>query len=227
MSEPTTPETADRAAAAAAAETLDARATVLSRVRYALRDTPRPPEPPRAYRRASTLGRDAVVDLLEERLVDYRATVFRERPDTIAGRLEALLGDTATIVPDGVDPAWLPAGMRIVRDRDAQGAVKRPAELDVVGAVLTSSTVSCAETGTIFLNGGPAEGRRALTLVPDRHVCVVPLETIVELIPEAFARVSHERPITMISGPSATSDIELERVEGVHGPRTLEVILLG
>ena len=92
--------------------------------------------------------------------------------------------------------------------------------------MVTSSTVSCAETGTIFLNSRPEEGRRAITLVPDHHICVVPAASIVELIPEALAQVTPEHPITMISGPSATSDIELQRVEGVHGPRRLDVIIL-
>jgi len=96
--------------------------------------------------------------------------------------------------------------------------------------VITSSTVSCAETGTIFLTGRADEGRRELSLIPDHHICIVPAGTIVELFPEAWERVASvglEGPITMISGPSATSDIELERVEGVHGPRRLDVVILG
>ena len=130
------------------------------------------------------------------------------------------------LAPQGLDEAWLPESLRVVRDAGPEGAPLTARELDQVDALVSSSTVSCAETGTIFLNAAPDEGRRALSLVPDHHVCIVPLETVVELIPEAFERISPEHPITMISGPSATSDIELERVEGVHGPRQLDVILL-
>lgn len=206
---------------------LDAKATILSRIDHALRDRPLAPDVPRSYRRHSVLGQAEVVDMLEDRLVDYRANVYREDGATLPQRLRDLLGDALTIVPDGLDDSWMPQGLSTVRDRNDDSTPLTARELDAVDAVLTSSTVSCAETGTIFLNASPAEGRRALSLVPDHHVCVVPLDSVVELIPEAFERISHERPITMISGPSATSDIELERVEGVHGPRRLDVILLG
>ncbi|NKE10413.1 MULTISPECIES: LutC/YkgG family protein [Kocuria] len=205
----------------------EAKATILSRINYALRDQPVAPQTPRAYRRSSSLGHAEVVDMLEDRLVDYKANVYREDASSLPGRIAELLADSVTILPDGLDSSWLPEGLSTVRDHNDDGAPLGARELDALGAVLTSSTVSCAETGTIFLNGAADEGRRALSLVPDHHVCVVPLDTVVELIPEAFERMDHQRPITMISGPSATSDIELERVEGVHGPRRLDVILFG
>lgn len=205
----------------------EAKATILSRINYALRDQPVAPQTPRAYRRSSSLGHAEVVDMLEDRLVDYKANVYREDASSLPGRIAELLADSVTILPDGLDSSWLPEGLSTVRDHNDDGAPLSARELDALGAVLTSSTVSCAETGTIFLNGAADEGRRALSLVPDHHVCVVPLDTVVELIPEAFERMDHQRPITMISGPSATSDIELERVEGVHGPRRLDVILFG
>ncbi|MEF9873654.1 MAG: LUD domain-containing protein, partial [Glutamicibacter sp.] len=100
------------------------------------------------------------------------------------------------------------------------------AELDETSAVVTSSAVSVAESGTIILDGEPNQGRRAISLVPDHHVCIVPISSIVRLLPEAMPRLAITRPQTWISGPSATSDIELERVEGVHGPRTLDVLMV-
>lgn len=205
----------------------DAKATILARIGHALRDEPAAPEVPRNYRRTSSLNHDDVVEMLEDRLTDYKANVYRETTETLPGRLRELLGDASTVVPDGVPDTWLPEGIERVRDVNDSGSVLSARELDALGTVVTASTVSCAETGTIFLNSRPDEGRRALSLVPDHHVCVVPLDTVVELIPEAFERINHADPITMISGPSATSDIELERVEGVHGPRRLDVVLLG
>ncbi|MEX5258802.1 lactate utilization protein C [Kocuria sp. CPCC 205263] len=211
----------------------DARTEILNRIRGALHDTPAPAPPERSYRRASDRPREEVVEMLEDRLVDYKASVHHETPATLPGRIAELLGASARyVVPEGLDHAWLPeeSGMRrvIVDPNDARAASALGVrELNAVDAVVTSSTVSCAETGTIFLTGRPDEGRRAISLVPDHHICVVPLDSVVELIPEALALVEPTAPVTMISGPSATSDIELERVEGVHGPRTLDVILLG
>ena len=204
----------------------EARTEILARIRASIADSPSAPQIPRGYRRSSELSREQIVDMLEDRLIDYKAAVHREDLSSLPGRLAELLGDGAVLVPDGLDESWLPESLRRVRDAGADGAPLTARELDQVDALVSSSTVSCAETGTIFLNAAPDEGRRALSLVPDHHVCIVPLETVVELIPEAFERVSPDRPITMISGPSATSDIELERVEGVHGPRQLDVILL-
>jgi L-lactate dehydrogenase complex protein LldG len=211
----------------------DARTEILNRIRGALHDTPAPAAAERTYRRASDRPHEEVVEMLEDRLVDYKASVHHETPATLPARIAELLGPSARyVVPEGLDRAWLPeeSGMRrvIVDPNDARAASALGVrELNAVDAVVTSSTVSCAETGTIFLTGRPDEGRRAISLVPDHHICVVPLDSVVELIPEALALVEPTAPVTMISGPSATSDIELERVEGVHGPRTLDVILLG
>ena len=210
----------------------DAKTEILARLAGALSDRPQAPEVPRDYRRTSELSRDEIVDMLEDRLVDYKANVFRETAQTVADRIATQLGASARyVIPEGFDTALLPedtAARRAIVDpndsRKASALTVR--DLNRVDAVVTSSTVSCAQTGTIFLSARPDEGRRAITLVPDHHICIVPLDTVVELIPEAMSRVERSAPTTMISGPSATSDIELERVEGVHGPRTLDVILL-
>lgn len=203
---------------------------ILGRIREALSDRPTPPQVERTYRRTSELSREQAVEMLVDRLVDYKANVHHENLDTVAERVGELLGEGTYVVPSGLDSGWLPA------DTDARRRAVEPAvgegepfdvrTLDSFAAVVTSSTASCAETGTIFLTGRPEEGRRAISLVPDHHVCIVPLDSVVELFPEALARVEPTSVVTMISGPSATSDIELERVEGVHGPRTLDVILL-
>ena len=209
-----------------------AKDEILARIRGALADAPAVPETERTYRRSSDRSREELVAMLEDRLIDYKASVHRETAESLPDRIAELLGVSARyVVPEGLDHAWLPeeSGMRrvLVDPNDAHAASALGVrELNAVDAVVTSSTVSCAETGTIFLTGRPDEGRRAISLVPDHHICVVPLETVVELIPEALARLTPTAPITMISGPSATSDIELERVEGVHGPRNLDVILL-
>ena len=208
----------------------EAKTEILNRIRGALHDAPTPAPAQRTYRRVSERAAEEVVEMLVDRLVDYKAAVHHETPATLPGRIAELLGASARyVVPEGLDRAWLPeeSGMRrvIVDPNDARAA----SALGVreLNAVVTSSTVACAETGTIFLTGRPDEGRRAISLVPDHHICVVPLDSVVELIPEALALVEPTAPVTMISGPSATSDIELERVEGVHGPRRLDVILLG
>ncbi|MEU3658824.1 LUD domain-containing protein [Streptomyces sp. NPDC032940] len=205
---------------------MTARDTVLGRVRDALSLSGAPEVTvPRTYRTGRTLPDEERLALFVDRLVDYKAHVH---PCT-AGRTAAVVaevlrerGARTVGVPAGLDPAWLSAYDGEVREDSAD--VPAPA-LDALDAVVTGSAVSCAETGTIFLDGSPGQGRRALSLVPDVHVCVVDLSSVTAGVPEAVARLVPERPTTLISGPSATSDIELERVEGVHGPRTLDVVI--
>ncbi|MFE6977980.1 lactate utilization protein C [Streptomyces sp. NPDC057682] len=203
-----------------------ARATVLGRVRDALALAPAAgTEVPRAYRTGRTLPDDECLALFTDRLVDYKARVRT----TTADRTAEVVADVLTGlearrigVPPGLDPQWLTAYDGEVQQDSADIPAPTLGGLD---GVVTASAVSCAETGTIFLDGSPDQGRRALSLVPDLHVCVVDLSTVEVGVPEAVARLVPERPTTLISGPSATSDIELERVEGVHGPRTLVVVI--
>ena len=206
---------------------MSAREEILGRVREALgaESSAVQPAAPAGYRTASGLDEDARVELLVDRLVDYRARVEVVPRSALADAIRQRLEGKEFAIPEGFPGEWLDAGLaeRAVRDsREAPLAVVR---LDALDAVVTSSAVAIAETGTIVLDGSPDQGRRAISLVPDHHVCVVPVETIVGIVPEGFARLDTTRPLTLISGPSATSDIELERVEGVHGPRTLDVII--
>jgi L-lactate dehydrogenase complex protein LldG len=180
---------------------------------------------PRGYRTQGELGGAVLLDLLAERLRDYGCTVRRPAPGqvmTAAGEALGQRGARRIVVPPGLDLAGLPPGVDIVADDGLS-----PAALDAVDGVITGAAVAIAETGTIVLDGSPGQGRRALSLVPDYHLCIVRAEQVVALVPEALARLTPYRPLTWISGPSATSDIELDRVQGVHGPRTLEVILVG
>jgi len=183
---------------------------------------------PRTYRHAGLLDRSGRTDLLCERIGDYRAEVRRLPVLELRSVIHEVFQERSASrvgVPAGLPAEWLPAGLEIVED-----AGLSPAELDRLDGVLTGCTLAIAETGTVVLSAGPAEGRRALSLVPDLHVCVVFEHQIVELVPEALEAlaplvVQERRPLTFISGPSATSDIELSRVEGVHGPRTLIVLV--
>ncbi|GHD00174.1 LutC/YkgG family protein [Zhihengliuella salsuginis] len=207
---------------------MSAREEIMSRIRTALSDAPAVPEVQRTYRRTSEMSREQLIEQLVDRLVDYKANVdvvpAADAAATIAARLSAA---TSYVVPAGLDEAWLaevPAGTRRVVDSAEQPA--SVADLDAIDAVVTASAVSVSESGTIILDGSATQGRRAISLVPDQHVCVVPASTIVQLLPEALPRMDVTRPQTWISGPSATSDIELERVEGVHGPRILDVVIL-
>jgi L-lactate dehydrogenase complex protein LldG len=205
---------------------LTAREEVLGRIRAALAGDPPAPAVPRRYRTVGdhVPGSPELLDLLEDRLVDYHAGVVRcsaaSVPATTAGLL-AGRGLHRVLAPPGVPDAWLD-GADVVRD----GEPPLPVDvLDGVDAVVTGCAVAIAGTGTIVLDAGPDQGRRALTLVPDVHVVVVRAAQVVQTVPEAITRLDPHRPLTMISGPSATSDIELNRVEGVHGPRTLVVVL--
>jgi L-lactate dehydrogenase complex protein LldG len=202
----------------------DARAEILARVRTALgHRPPQPVEVPRNYRHRGDHppGAAAVLDLFEDRLTDYHARVLRTGPDGLAAAVaEAVPVGARFVVPPGLADGWAPPGA-VVDD----GTLTADA-LDRVDGVLTGCTAAAAETGTIALDGSAGQGRRALSLVPDRHVCVVHADQVVQTVPELLARLDPRRPITLISGPSATSDIELQRVEGVHGPRTLIVILV-
>jgi L-lactate dehydrogenase complex protein LldG len=203
-----------------------AREEILARIREVDRTPPAPVD--RGYRQAGELAADLRVALFAERVADYRADVRVVAAGDVASAIEsACLEHTAARVgvPAGLPTDWRPASLELVEDH---GLGAR--ELDALGGVVTGCTVAVAETGTIVLAGGPAEGRRALSLVPDLHVCVVRSAQIVELVPEATAVLEElvareRRPLTFISGPSATSDIELSRVEGVHGPRTLVALI--
>jgi L-lactate dehydrogenase complex protein LldG len=180
---------------------------------------------PRTYRRAHhDPASTDIVALLAERAADYRAVVERvPATDLPAAVARALAGVPTFLVPDGLPPQWLADSDRIVRDDPPLSA----RELDAVAGVITGCAVAIAETGTIILDHGPGQGRRALTLVPDFHLVVVRAEQVAADLPDALARLDPARPHTLISGPSATSDIELIRVEGVHGPRNLHILISG
>jgi L-lactate dehydrogenase complex protein LldG len=202
-----------------------ARDEVLGRIRAALGDRPPAVTVPRAYRTSLPDGVDAV-ELFAERVADYRASVLWATPaglaETIAGALAARSAGRVA-APSGLPDDWLSAASVEALGDDPPLSVEA---LDGLDGVVTGCAVAIAETGTIVLDAGPAQGRRALSLLPDYHLCIVDAERIVGTVPEALARLDPTRPLTWISGPSATSDIELQRVEGVHGPRTLDVVVV-
>jgi len=176
---------------------------------------------------AHTVELSDPVALFVERVEDYKATVIRTDPDKVAAAVaKSLAGARRVVVPAGFNPSWQPGEIDIVQDEP----VLSSEDLDGVDAVLTSAVVGVAVTGTIVLDHTEGQGRRALTLVPDLHVCVITAQQIVGDVPEAIARLSSSvsagRPLTWVSGPSATVDIELIRVHGVHGPRTLRIVLV-
>lgn len=217
------------AASASSTSSASSRDRILARIRAAVADAPEAPEPTRDYLTTHTPDDPAaLLDLLHENLADYRAIVHRTDGAGIADLLATLLaarGATSVLVPDGLPPEWLASAdpTRIHDDHDDLTHDR----IDAIDSVVTGCALAIAETGTIVLDGGEAQGRRRTTLIPDHHICVVRVpDQVVASVPQAMPRLAPKRPLTWISGPSATSDIELDRVEGVHGPRTLEVILL-
>jgi L-lactate dehydrogenase complex protein LldG len=203
------------------------RETMLTRIREAVAaGGTDAPEIPRSYAHDGQLPRAAVVDLLVDRLLDYKAEVVRCSSAEVIDAVARLVAGARIVVPAGLPDDVLagcqPAAQLTV---DGELSLLTAAELDQRDAVVTTAAVAMAVTGTIVLDGSAGQGRRIITLVPDRHVVVLTADRIVETVPEAIARLDPTAPLTMISGPSATSDIELSRVEGVHGPRTLQVII--
>ena len=198
-----------------------ARDEILARTREAIGATTATETVARDYRTVGELDGPARMGLLRERLLDYRARVELSTEAELGNVVEEVTRGGRIGVPPGLPESWRPANAIEDHGLDAH-------ELDKLDGVLTGCTVAIAETGTLVLAGGVTEGRRALTLVPDLHICVVRTDQVVETVPEAFASLSglERRPLTFVSGPSATSDIELQRVEGVHGPRTLVVVIL-
>ena len=203
----------------------DAREVVLARIRASLADRPPAVAIPRDYDQALPPGTD-IADLFLERVGDYRASVHRTTADGLPACIAAVLAAneaTRVATPVGLPAAWL-WGVGI--DRVVDDPPLSHADLDGLDGVITGCAVAIAETGTIVLDAGPDQGRRALSLLPDLHVCVVLAAQVVGSVPEGLARLDPTRPQTWISGPSATSDIELQRIEGVHGPRRLAVVFV-
>jgi L-lactate dehydrogenase complex protein LldG len=191
-----------------------ARDEILGNVRAALAGTAPTPRPTIPHGSMP----DDVVALFAERVADYRAVVERCTKRQLPARLKAALPEGRILVPAGLSVT--------VPDAVIDDGLTA-AELDACAAVVTDAAVGIAETGTIVLDHGPGQGRRAITLVPDVHVCIVRAHQVVGDVPDAMPRLDPAKPLTWISGPSATSDIELDRVEGVHGPRSLHVLLVG
>ena len=207
------------------------RAAILGRIRSALgTETSSASEQyatlPRAYTRAGALTSVERLDMFEGRLREYDAGVYRTTPSTLPQAIARVLGarDVRKMAfPAGLPASWMPIGLTFIEADDLSAA-----ELDTCDGVLSGCTVAIALTGTIVLQNAPAQGPRKLSLVPDYHLCVVESGQIVETVPEAFDRLAKTStlPTTFISGPSATADIEMTRIKGVHGPRFLDVLIV-
>lgn len=181
---------------------------------------------PRAYKRAATRSRAAIFELFAHRLREYDAGVYHASSDNIRGVIAGILRGRMcknVVIPDGIVEQWLPEGIEF-----ANGMHLDNYELDSVDGVLTGCTVAIAETGSIVLQNAPGQGPRILSLIPDYHLCVVFAQQVVETVPEAFSRLeaTSSLPTTFVSGPSATADIEMTRIKGVHGPRFLDVLVV-
>ena len=214
-----------------------AREEMLRRIRAALHDVP-PGEQPeevvvaRDYRHSEAADHEEVVERFAERVAEYKVDVRRVEEPALAEAIAttcARHGVQRLVIPADLPESWLPADVELLRDGNTNALTYE--QLDTSDGVLTGCALGIAQTGTIILDGGTHQGRRVITLLPDYHLCIVYEDQIVNLVPEAITRLSdavlHDRrPITFISGPSATSDIELNRVEGVHGPRTLNVLVV-
>jgi L-lactate dehydrogenase complex protein LldG len=208
-----------------------AKEEVLSRIRQAVRDVSGIAGEygsgiPRQFRRAGTLDDRSRIELFIDRLHDYDALVHRSNSFDVAQTISEALrarGKQGLLVPSGLPAEWLPGGFEFKEDRELTYD-----EIDRSEGVLTGCAAAIALTGSIILRHSAAEGRRALTLIPDYHLCIVHESQIVETVPEAIEQMKSfaTAPITTIAGPSATSDIEMTRIKGVHGPRVLEVILV-
>jgi L-lactate dehydrogenase complex protein LldG len=203
----------------------EAREAVLARIRTALADRPAIPDVPRDYVQRGTGDQADVVERFVARVEELGGSVVvaEDARAAIAATLAEHRAARVVVAPD-LAGELRPGGVELVED----GGLT-PWELDALDGALTTCAVACADTGTIALDGGPGQGRRAITLVPDLHVCVVARGQVVETVPELFARLAPSagegRPIVLVSGPSATSDLGFERVEGVHGPRRFVVVL--
>ena len=215
-----------------------AREEILHRIRRATYDVPkeeRPEDVPveRGYRKEDDASQEETIERFTENVAEYEATVHRVSEANLKEAIDEACrrrGVRRLVVPPGLPEGWIPGGVEALRDDTGARLTKE--ELDESDGILTGCALGIAQTGTIVLDAGQGQGRRALTLLPDYHLCVVREDQIVGLVPEAFAKLADAvrregRAITFISGPSATSDIELNRVEGVHGPRTLEVLIVG
>src|SRR5690242_19939879 len=204
-----------------------AKEVMLARIRASIGNAADPPDTTYRFRERDERDQAAILEDFIERLLDYKAVVTHT--DTI-GLPQAIAAACQEhhirrlVVPADIPSTWIPEGVTVLRDEPPLSLD----ELDTASGVLTGCALAIAQTGTIILDGGTNQGRRALSLVPDRHLCVVRADQVVGLVPEAIAKLTERatRPMTLISGPSATSDIELSRVEGVHGPRMLHVLVV-